>query len=62
MKISILHRTTINMGDHGESRSIARDIKEGETVEQLAGRLLNETGSNPEYFDCIEIRLIKESK
>lgn len=54
MDVSILHMTSENRGDHAADLAIAVAVRDGETVTQLAERILN--GS---HYDHIEIRLVK---
>lgn len=56
MKIAVMHRTEDYRGDHAADVSIAIDTKEGETVEDLAKRVLRK--DRPQ--DWIEVRVVKE--
>lgn len=62
MDVSIMHSTTEYRGDHSAEVRIALTVRPGETVEQLARRILivpNPDRSEASYADCIEIRLVK---
>ncbi|HWR21009.1 MAG TPA: hypothetical protein VN444_04015 [Verrucomicrobiae bacterium] len=60
MKLSILLRTQEFRGDHSADVLQAHDLLEGETVEALAGRLLQDANKWADKFNnVIEIRLIK---
>lgn len=57
MKISVLLHSQEHRGDHIAEVMTAHDVKPGETVEQLAERLLCKF---PGAFDRIEIRRVME--
>ena len=54
MKIHIDHKTHEYRGDHDAEISLAVNVKEGETIEQLSRRVLNHS------TDWLEIRVEKE--
>lgn len=62
MKLSVLLKTIDFRGDHAADVAIAHELRSGETVEELAHRLLVQT---PGAFvrpgtEVIEIRLVVE--
>lgn len=62
MKISVLHRTSENRGDHGADVVVAHDLLPGETVESLVERLMTRKhrGLMQGPGDVIELRLVVE--
>ncbi len=58
MKLSILLRTSDHRGDHAADVLIAHEAIEGETVLQLAHRLLDGKASSAE-LEVIEIRRMR---
>ena len=62
MKISIILKTTLFMGDHCTEVSIAHELKAGETVEELVSRLiLPDSDFHLFKTDSIELRKIVEA-
>lgn len=66
MKISIMLKTVVNLGDHGMEQWVAHECDPQETVGELVDRLLvnkttgfmsQEEISVPSYNDFIQIRL-----
>lgn len=69
MKLSVLLRTSHMRGDHAADVAIAYDIKPGETVEELATRLLTKKAGFGAHMrreatewgtDCLEIRVVRK--
>lgn len=58
-KISVLLRTSEYQGDHSDAVSIACELREGETVQQLAERLLKDGSYSNKFHDVIELRLVR---
>jgi hypothetical protein len=66
MKLSILLRTDMNMGDHGVVSAIAYDPVEGEMVDDMVRRIFTKhyhlnnlySSRKPNPFDVIELRLV----
>ena len=56
MKLSILLRTTDYRGDHAADVCIAYEVKDGETVQQLAERLLKDESYIRRGAKVVEIR------
>lgn len=54
MKLSILLHTSVFQGDRSDNVVIAHELRPGETVEELAARLLNSE------YEEIEIRRVVE--
>ena len=61
MKLSVILRTNEFRGDHAADVSLVYEVKPGETVEQLAARIIREGRNKDAYADVIEIRLVNES-
>lgn len=55
MNISILLVTSEFRGDHAADVRIAHEVKPGETVEELVGRLIDSRN----FADVIELRRVK---
>jgi acyl-ACP thioesterase len=64
MKISVIHRKEINMGDHAERVAIAIDVYGYESIESLVQKILtyNNDVTNLKYTDWLEIRVVKEDE
>ena len=60
MKLSVMHRTWHDRGDHAADVQIAHELRLHETVEQLAQRLKLAAGA--ERGDVIEIRAIIDAE
>lgn len=60
-KLSVILRTEKNLGNHGDIVSIAHDVRDGETVEQLMDRLIPVTEFHGDeiFIDFVELRRIK---
>ena len=58
-KISVLLYTSDYRGDHSADMVIAYDLKDGETVEELAERLIKKNNLGG-YTDHIEVRWIND--
>ena len=56
MKLSIIHRTREYRGDHSADITIAHELRDGKSVENLAERL--KLADNAQKGDVIEIRAI----
>jgi hypothetical protein len=57
--VSIFLITTDFRGDHETDVSIAHVLREGETVQQLAERLLIDKRDGARFVDRLEIRLMQ---
>ena len=67
MKISALHCKIINLGERGETKTIAIEPEPYETVEGFVSRVLcysdcDPNEPTPHTEEHIELRLIKEDK
>jgi hypothetical protein len=58
-KVSVILCTTEYRGDHSTDLLLPCTLKEGETVEQLAERLLTDEKEGARFVDKIEIRLVQ---
>lgn len=58
-KFSILLHTSDYRGDHSTDIAMAFNVRPGETVEQLAERLLIDKVHGAKFNERIEIRLIQ---
>lgn len=63
--VAVTLRRNTNFGDHGEYVTTAQALKPGETVRELATRLLADRHWNggqlvPRHEDWIEIRIVQE--
>ncbi len=59
MKLSIMLRTTDYRGDHAADACIAYDVADGETVQQLAERLLVDESYIRKGAKVVEIREVQ---
>lgn len=62
MKLSVLLHTTDYRGDHAADVIIAHEIQPGETVQQLAERLLGNESYIKDGAKVIEIRIVQEAQ
>lgn len=60
MKLSVLLKTNEFRGDHAADVTLAYELRPGETVEQLAERIIRQGRNKDAYADVIEIRLVQE--
>ena len=59
MKVNILLNTVQNLGDHGKEISIALDVEEYTTIQNMVADYLIDSENRTKYNDHIEIRVTK---